>query len=212
MREGDSHDHVHLILTGNVEWLTSETQLSGMFSAGAFIGERLVLTERPASITVRAASFVNALRIPAKLYVDFVKSNDFYDDFLELGDKANFLRRTWLLGEAISQPVQHRIARSLNMFCINGGEEYEVEPGAGLFIVRSGTVERDVPVGKKIDIGVGEFFNEENVLFDAPMKFTVRAQEDAEVCVIDASVIGDVPIARWKMFETFLLRMQASQG
>ena len=157
MREGDSHDHVHLILTGNVEWLTSETQLSGMFSAGAFIGERLVLTERPASITVRAASFVNALRIPAKLYVDFVKSNDFYDDFLELGDKANFLRRTWLLGEAISQPVQHRIARSLNMFCINGGEEYEVEPGAGLFIVRSGTVEQDVPVGKKIDIGVGEF-------------------------------------------------------
>ena len=117
-----------------------------------------------------------------------------------------------MLGEAISQPVQHRIARSLNMFCINGGEEYEVEPGAGLFIVRSGTVERDVPVGKKIDIGVGEFFNEENVLFDAPMKFTVRAQEDAEVCVIDASVIGDVPIARWKMFETFLLRMQASQG
>ena len=98
------------------------------------------------------------------------------------------------------------------MFCINGGEEYEVEPGAGLFIIRSGTVERDVPVGKKIDIGVGEFFNEENVLFDAPIKFTVRAKEDAEVCVIDASVIGDVPVARWKMFETFLLRMQASQG
>ena len=47
---------VHLILTGNVEWLTSETQLSGMLSAGAFIGERSVLTERPASITVRAAS------------------------------------------------------------------------------------------------------------------------------------------------------------
>ena len=212
VREGDSHDHVHLILTGNVEWLTSETQLSGMLSAGAFIGERSVLTERPASITVRAASFVNALRIPAKLYVDFVKSNDFYDDFLELGDNANFLQRTWLLGEAISQPVQHRIARSLNMVYINGGEEYEVEPGAGLFIVRSGTVERDVPGGKKIDIGVGEFFNEENVLFDAPMKFNVRAQEDAEVCVIDASVIGDVPVARRKMFETILLRMQASQG
>ena len=74
VQKGDSRS---FILTGNVEWLTSETQLSGMLSAGAFIGERSVLTERPASITVRAASFVNALRIPAK-HVDFVKSNDFY--------------------------------------------------------------------------------------------------------------------------------------
>ena len=36
-------------------------------------------------------------------------------------------------------------------------KNYEVEPGAGLFIVRSGTVERDVPVGKKIDIALVNF-------------------------------------------------------
>lgn len=211
VREGDSHEHVHLILTGNVEWLSSEGKMSGAMSAGAFIGERSVLTERPASITVRAASFVSALRIPAKLYVDFVKSNEFYDDFLDLGNAANFLQRSWLLGEAISQPVQHRIAKHLQMAYIQKDDLFEVEPG-GLFIVRTGKVEREVGDGKIITIGVGDFFNEENVLFDAPMTFTVRAIEDTEVAVIDAEVVGEVPVARRKLFETFLLRMQASQG
>ncbi len=211
VREGDAHDYVHLILTGNVEWLISETQLSGMLSAGAFIGERSVLTERPASITVRASSFVSALRIPAKLYIDFVKSNDLYNEFMDLGDTANFLQRTWLLGEAISQPVQHRIAKSITMAYIAKGDLFAVEPG-GLFIVQSGRVEREVGGGKTISIGVGDFFNEENVLFEAPMTFNVMGAEDTELCLIDASVIADVPVARRKMFETFLLRMQASQG
>jgi CRP-like cAMP-binding protein len=151
------------------------------------------------------------LRIPAKLYVDFVKSNGFFDDFLDLGNAANFLQRTWLLGEAISQPVQHRITKSQTMAYIPSGDLFAVEPG-NLFIVRSGKVERETAGDKMISIGVGDFFNEENVLFGAPMTFSVRALEDTELCMIDASIIGEVPVARRKMFETFLLRMQASQG
>ena len=210
-REGAQYEHVHLILNGNVEWLSSEAQISGILSAGAFIGERSVLTERPALFTVRAASFVSALRIPAKLYVDFMKSNDFFDKFMELGDIVNFLQRTWLLGEVISQPVQHRIAKHLSTALIKESEIFEVEPG-GLFIVRSGRVERKITNDRMINIGVGEFFNEESVLFDTAMTFNVRALENTEVWVIDAEVIGDIPVARRKLFETFLLRMQASQG
>ena len=211
VREGDNHEHVHLILTGNVEWLSSETKNSGMLSAGTFFGERSVLTELPASITVRAASFVSALCIPEKLYTDFMKNNDFFDDFLDLSNTADFLQRTWLLGEAISQPVQYRIAKSQTIACIPSGDLFAIEPG-NLFIVRSGKVEREVADGKVISIGVGDFFNEENVLFDAPISFNVRAVEDTELCMINASTIGEVPVARRKMLETFLLRMQASQG
>ncbi|PPR62148.1 MAG: Ribonuclease BN, partial [Alphaproteobacteria bacterium MarineAlpha4_Bin2] len=210
-REGESHEDVKLVLTGDVEWLSSEGQNSGTLSAGAFIGERSVLTEHPAPVTVRAASFVSALQIPARLYIDFVKNNGFFDEFMELGDKADFLRRTWLLGEAISQPVHYRIAKNLNNSFIGSGELFtsEVE---GLVIVRSGKVEREVGSGQTIEIGVGDFFNEENVLFDTPMGFNARALENTEVCIIDAEVIGEVPVARRKLFETFLLRMQASQG
>ena len=154
---------------------------------------------------------MRALRIPAKLYVDFVKSNEIFDDFLDLGNSANFLQSTWLLGEAISQPFQHRIAKSQNMAYIPGGDLFAVEPG-NLFIVRAGKVEREIVDGKVIGIGVGDFFNEENVLFDEPMTFNKCALEDTEVCMIDASIIGEVPVARQKMFETFLLRMQTSQG
>ncbi|MEC8136572.1 MAG: cyclic nucleotide-binding domain-containing protein, partial [Pseudomonadota bacterium] len=138
-------------------------------------------------------------------------SNDFFDKFMELGDIVNFLQRTWLLGEVISQPVQHRIAKHLSMAHIKESELFTVEPG-GLFIVRSGRVERQITKDRTIDIGVGEFFNEENVLFDAANTFNVRALENTEVWVIDAEVIGDIPVARRKLFETFLLRMQASQG
>ena len=209
-REGELHDYVYLILTGNAEWFNSEEQLSGMLSAGAFIGERALLRERAASITVRAASFVSALCIPAKLYVDFVKKNGFYDDFLEHGKNAIFLQRTWLLGEAISQPLQHRIARNLKVVKINSGEEYKVDPAAGLFIVCSGTVERETLCGNMVSMRLGDFFNEENVLFESPIKFNVRARQDTEVFVVETSLIADVPVARRKMFETFLLRMQPS--
>ena len=79
-----------------------------------------------------------------------------------------------------------------------GERDVPVEPG-GLFIVRSGRVERQITNDRTIDIGVGEFFNEENVLFDAAMTFNVRALENTEVWVIDAEVIGDVPVARRKL-------------
>lgn len=210
VREGELHEFVHLILTGNVEWVASESHASGIFSAGAFIGERSVLTDKPATITVRAASFVSALRIPAQLYVDFVKSNDFYDGFLALGAVANFLQRTWLFGEAISQPVQHKIALNLSARKIATGEEVEIGPG-GLHILRSGQIERARGERRPLVIDPGEFFNEENVLFDAPMVFKVKGVKDSEVCIVDAKVVAEIPIARRKMFETFLMRMQAAE-
>lgn len=115
-----------------------------------------------------------------------------------------------MLGEAISQPLQHRIARNLKVVKINSGEEYKVDPAAGLFIVCSGTVERETLCGNMVSMRLGDFFNEENVLFESPIKFNVRARQDTEVFVIETSLIADVPVARRKMFETFLLRMQPS--
>ena len=96
------------------------------------------------------------------------------------------------------------------MVYVESGQEYEVDPAAGLFIVRSGMVEREFLGDKTIVIGPGDFFNEENVLFESPVNFNVRAQQDTEVYVIETSLIAEIPVARRKMFETFLLRMQAS--
>jgi CRP-like cAMP-binding protein len=76
--------------------------------------------------------------------------------------------------------------------------------------MKVGEVERERGARGVLSVGVREFFNEENILFDAPMQFEVRATEESSACLIDAGIVAGIPVVRRKLFETFLLRMQAS--
>jgi len=134
IREGARHEEIYLILTGSVEWVAPDGTATGILSAGAFVGERSGLSGDGARMTYRALSFVTVLKLPASLYLEFVKENDLFDELSTLNDARNFLQETWLFGEAISQPVLHRVAKAMTTLRIRPGEEMTVEPG-GLYIM-----------------------------------------------------------------------------
>ncbi|MBY0430453.1 MAG: cyclic nucleotide-binding domain-containing protein, partial [Rhodospirillales bacterium] len=72
IREGMPTEAIYLVLTGEVEVISTATDVRNTLSAGALLGELTGLHGLPAMETCRTASFVEALRFPCDLYLEFV--------------------------------------------------------------------------------------------------------------------------------------------
>jgi len=68
MREGDPSDSIFFILSGEVAIYKSEVEIDRQ-GAGGVLGEMGVLTSQPRSASVRCASAVEALKIPAESFL-----------------------------------------------------------------------------------------------------------------------------------------------
>ncbi len=55
-------------------------------------------------------------------------------------------------------------------------------------------------------MGPRSFFAEEQVLFSTTRKFDYRTVEPCRIYEVPGSVICDIPIVMWKMFEAYELR------
>ena len=202
-------EDIYLVLTGNVELISSETdELSCVLSAGALVGEICGLLQLPATGTYRAASFVQVLRLPANLYFEFVKRNGLYANIERLQDIREFFKTTWLFGEALSDPIQNKIAKSIEALQYSAGKEFIDDNQSSLFLIRSGKVQRFI--GKEVfeTISTGNFFGED-VLFGSPYLFGIRALEPTEAFRISGEELLHAPIVRWKLFETFKKRRRS---
>ncbi|TAK41371.1 MAG: cyclic nucleotide-binding domain-containing protein, partial [Betaproteobacteria bacterium] len=80
VREGQPVSDIYLILSGTVEMLRTGMPGSHRLSAGSIIGETSSLLGMAANETYRALSFVQAMRLPQDLYLDFVTRNALYRD------------------------------------------------------------------------------------------------------------------------------------
>ncbi|TAK40832.1 MAG: cyclic nucleotide-binding domain-containing protein, partial [Betaproteobacteria bacterium] len=80
VREGQPVSDIYLILSGTVEMLRTGVPGSHRLSAGSIIGETSSLLGMAANETYRALSFVQAMRLPQDLYLDFVTRNALYRD------------------------------------------------------------------------------------------------------------------------------------
>jgi CRP-like cAMP-binding protein len=58
------------------------------------------------------------------------------------------------------------------------------QPGSGMFVLESGTVEVELPDGRAVELGPGEFFGEMALLSDQPRTARVRAVSDVRCVAI----------------------------
>ncbi|MBN1876880.1 MAG: bacteriohemerythrin [Anaerolineae bacterium] len=207
LRGGMLHTDLYLLLTGNVELIQSEAGVHNLLSAGALVGEISGLTGSPSMATYRAVNFVQALRLPCKLYLEFVKRNGLFINIHTLQDKREFLQKTWLFGEAISYPIQNKLAQAMHVHYCPVGETLSAGTTPGIYILTSGKMQRYI--GKDVfeTLDVGDFFGEDGVLFGIPSLFQARALEPTEMYQIPGDMLLDIPIVRWKLFETFEKRI-----
>ncbi len=210
IKEGETNSDIYLLLAGNVERIDSETHATYLLSAGAFVGELSGLHGLPSGETFRAASFVQVLRLPIVQYKEYVKTYDLFGEISRLEENRQFLQKAWLFGEAVSYATQGRIANAMEQQNLDAATGLGDLAEDSLFIVRSGEIKRVSSDGYGQSLAVGEFFGEETALFGKPREFTIEAGDGAEVYRVSGDVLGDIPVVRWKLFETLERRQRSA--
>jgi len=202
IKGGMPNPEIYLILTGNVEMIQSESDVNSMLSSGALIGEISGLTRSPSKETYRAVNFVQALRLPARLYLDFVIENGLFSDIELLQDNREFLQKSRLFGKSISYPIQNKLARAMRFKDYAAGQVLPRDTKLFICLIKRGKLERYIGENVLETLDEGDFFGEETVLFGTSSLFQFRAVEPTVIYEIDADMVRDIPVVRWKLFET----------
>jgi hemerythrin len=197
-----------LIISGNVEMIHADNHTLSILSAGALIGEMSGLIGAPSNETYRAASFVMALRLPASLYLAFVKQNGLYEDIEQLQEKREFLQKTWLFGEAISYPIQNKLANEMIYHSYVAGKDIPNNDVPGIYMIKSGKVQRYLDDNIFETLGEGKFFGEQSILFNISDILNTRTTEYTELYFIHADLLSDIPVIRIKLTETYEKRKE----
>lgn len=207
VHEGTPAGSVYLVITGTVEMIEAGSPVNGLLSAGAMLGEVAGIEGRPARKTYRAASFVQALKMSVRLYREFIQRNGLLPDVMALEERRDFLRSTWLCAEALTETTLNRLAKDMPVLKFEAGKY--IEPLGWLAFVKSGSAEMIIG-GEVIEtVGPGDFFGEEEAIFNSPALFRVRAASPLEIYLTAAMVVRDVPVMRWKLMESHERRMHA---
>lgn len=215
LRQGTQTQNIYLVLTGSVEMIVANTNRSNQLSAGALVGELTGLQGLPSAETYRALSFVKALRIPAPLYSEFVRQNELFAEISALAEKREFLQDTWLFGEELSYPIQNKLAKVMTPIEIPDGEFKLGATGGSLFslyVVRNGLLKRFACDSVVESLRRSDFFGEEVSLFGEKPRTNIRSIGDTELFEIPIISLSDIPVVRWKLFETYQKRKRMLVG
>ncbi|MBF0182285.1 MAG: cyclic nucleotide-binding domain-containing protein [Magnetococcales bacterium] len=200
LRDRETHSEIWLILTGSVEGIKVPQSHHCVITAGGLVGEISGLHNAPSTMTYRATSFVQALCIPHRIYLDFVKKNHDLEEFKQLHDRRMFLQGIAIFSEEIPAARLNALARALTSRDCAPGETVNLDWKV-LRLVRSGSLEECIGDETFLAIGSGEVFGEDEALFDIPAMFGLRAVEATELFEIPGEMLRDIPIVRWKLFE-----------
>ena len=207
LKEGETPEAVLLLVSGRVERIRTRDKLYGSLSAGSFIGDGASLDQRSSPYTYRASSFVRVLRIPVGLYAEVVRRNGLLERTRRAANLRTFLDSTNLFGEGIQVDVLGRILDKASERVFRVGESIAYRDLQVLNIIRSGRVERAVERDILDILQVRDFFGEEGAIFQVTPLFRLRVLEETAVVQISGELLQDVPILRWKLFESYQQRV-----
>jgi len=208
IREGETNDNIYIILFGNVESVDPDTSIAKTHSAGTFIGELSALHGLPSVETYRASSFVDVLRIPCQMFLEFVRKNDIFAQMSMLEEYREFLQKTWLFYEAISYPMQNRVAKTMRLLSFDPGTRITLSVEDGLAIIKKGKVERISGSETMEILEEHDVFGEDNAFFKTSYDMEIRALTSTDIFFISKDILEPIPVVRWKLSEIYEKRMR----
>ena len=202
LKEGDDIEYIYLLLTGSVEMIKTSNEIHSVVSAGSLVGEIAALHHLPAMETYRALTFVNALKIPTRLYREIVEKYKLFGDILRLMEGREFLQKTWLFGEGISYSTQNRLADNMVAQHLQEGQSFSPLKKDGVCVLKEGTAK--LFIGKRLveEIGPGEVFGEDCAIEGKKSRYHIVADTPLEFCKFSAEILKDIPIVQWKLIES----------
>ena len=208
IKDGLRSKYVYLLLNGNVERIQTDINRHYMLTSGALIGDIAVMDNVVNPGAFRAANCVRTLRLPAGLYVRFVKRNQLYDKIKMMHTKRKCLQKAWLFGEIVSYPVQMKIAAEMQAYHYPVNQIFRPENKKVLYLIAKGKGLRLYEGSGSETLKAGDFFGEEDVLFGSSPNYRVRFVEPADVYIMPAEILLEIPVVRWKLYETYHKRTE----
>ena len=194
-------DAVYLILSGSAELLRTGVRGSSQVAAGSILGETPALHGTAAVETCRAISFVQALRMPRDLYLDFVTRGAMRQDLAESREKLDFLRGNWLFADGVSCVTLSRLIRSAGSAVFNK-DRLIPPPADELLVLRSGEAAISTPSGYAESIGTGGYVGATALSRDESKGTQLRFLSLSEAYCFPLDTIANIPVVRWKLLET----------
>ena len=207
IREGQPVSDIFLILSGTVEMLRTGVPGSHRLSAGSIVGETSSLLGMAANETYRALSFVQAMRLPQDLYLDFVTRNALYRDIVESRDELEFLRSTWLFADGVSCMTLNRLVRDTQPSAL-ARDAVVAPPEKELLVLRSGEALLTTPAGYAEHLHTGAHFGAGDLTNGAQRGTQVRVLDAVQLYRVPLHCIDQLPVVRWKMLETHRRRYE----
>lgn len=200
-KEQQALDAVYLILSGTAELLRTGVRGSNLVSSGSILGETPALLGTAAMETCRAVSFVQVLRLPRDLYLDFVTGGAMQLDLVESREKLDFLRGNWLFADGVSCVTLNRLIRSAQSALFNK-DRIILPPADELLVIRSGEALLTTPSGYAESFGSGSHVGATAISGDESKGTQVRFLGLSEAYRFPLNTIANIPIVRWKLLET----------
>lgn len=207
VKEGQPVSDIYLILSGTVEMLRTGVPGSHLLSAGSIIGEIPALLNTEAEETYRAVSFVQAMRLPQDLYLDFVRRNALYDDIVDSRDKREFLRASWLFADGVSWMTLNRLVRETEPTSFEK-DTIIPPPENDVLVIRSGGALLTTPLGYKEHLSAGSHFGATALADSAHHGTEVRFLDAVGAYRLALDLMADLPVVRWKLVETHRRRYE----
>jgi len=202
---------IYLLLAGKVEMLTPDPSGTHFLFSGSLLAESAAIHNVPSEETYRSVGFVQALRLPADLYRNFIERFFSSAELLEVRKVEEKLRRTFLFSDAVTNTTLFQLAKNCTITALHAGESF-VGDEEKMHLVGKGRLAEgegeDAPVR-----GKGEFWGSDS-LFESmaehaahhtpsapPLKLT--ALDSCEVYSVPLRLVSRIPVVRWKLFEAF---------
>ncbi len=201
LKAGENIHHSYFILTGTAETLDPETGHTHRMSAGSFIGDMDGLCESKATETYRSVSFIQALKLPIAMYLEFVKRNDIFEQIVMLTEKRDLLGKSWLFGGAISDGIKNSIAASMHItHDFSSFDDFTMMKNY-IALIKEGTV--TLKVGETVfeTLGAGECLFEDHAVYGLETIYNYEYSDHCAIALIPITSIKSIPIVQWKLLE-----------
>jgi len=212
VQAGTVPSEIYLLLAGKVEILTGDPNNAHFLFSGSVLGESAAIHNTASEETYRSVGFVQALRLPADLYRNFVDRFFSSDELLTARKVEEKLRRTYLFGDAVTNTTLFALAKSCSITRLPAGRKFKGKADH-LHLVGKGRLARGKDEKAPV-LGKGEFWGHDE-LFATLNRGSDAADEKAvaplvaldgcEIFSVPLSLVARIPVVRWKLFEAFRL-------
>jgi hemerythrin len=201
IKEGQQVTELYLVLSGSVEMLRPGVRGSNLLLAGSILGETPGLLDTMSAETYRAVSFVQAMRFPRDLYLDFVTRNALYRSVVQSRDKQESLRSSALFADGVSCVTLNRLVRAAQPVSFDKGSVL-VPPLDDILIVRSGEALFFTPTGYEEVLQAGAHVGATAIANGSHFEARLKVVDRMEAYRLPLDSIAALPVVRWKLLET----------